>query len=126
MKYASLVILSTLASCAPNWDHVISSKKNVSITLTDTKHRAGGGGTRAIKFDNKAIKFDSHGTYYSSSQVYKLANPTSTGFTLIYDITLTRTSNSKSERYQGDMTVTYTELATKVLAPDFTLAALPE
>lgn len=126
MKYALIAIFAIMASCSPNSGHAKASKKNVSITLTDTEHGSGGGGTRAIKFDNKPIEFTSDGSFSSSQEIYKLSNPTPTGFTLIYDITITRKPTSKSEKYHGDVNVTYTGPETKVLAPDFTLGVLTE
>ncbi len=127
MKITSIAILATIVSCGQPEDHSTSQKNNVSITLSDTKHGSGGGGTRAIKFDSKPIKFQSAGSHYDAKEAYKLINPTTTGFTLDYDVTITRRPTSKPERCQGSIDIVYAAgPVTKVIAPDFTLGVMTE
>jgi hypothetical protein len=96
--------------------------KQVHVVLADTIHVTGGGGTIATNKGESAAEFSSEGTFYQSQEVYRVKNPTASGFTLVYDISITRASTSTPKKYEGYLEVPYTQVAKKTLDSDFALS----
>jgi hypothetical protein len=125
MKLYLVLIASIIAltACQRPLFEPPHSNKFVTVHLSDIRHGSGSAGMIDTRIGQSSAEFNSGGTYGRANGKYKIINLTSTGFTLEYDITATRTPNSPSKRYQGNLFAAFQGKAPEVkLEPDYILS----